>query len=80
VSKPIYSLRGGEEVKMAMSGSLGEVMGRVYELFMENRISVGSTIWFLSRLKHEDGAKVFSEKDVSILVNKLIEEKEDIGK
>jgi hypothetical protein len=60
---------------MAMSGTLEEVLEKIYELFMENRINVDNTIWFLSRLKHENGEAVFGKEDALKVVNMLIKDK-----
>ena len=48
---------------MAMSGTLEEVLAKLYDLYMENRIDDTSAKWFLMRLKHEDGTFVFAEED-----------------
>ena len=65
-----------EENKLVMTGTLDEVLEKLYELFMENRINVDNTIWFLSSLKHENGEVVFGNEDVLNLVNMLIKTKE----
>ena len=48
---------------MSMSGTLEEVLAKLYDLYMENRIDDTSAKWFLMRLKHEDGTFVFAEED-----------------
>lgn len=53
---------------MGMFGTLDDVLGKLYELFMKGRINVDNTIWFLARLKHENGEEVFGNEDVYRIV------------
>lgn len=62
---------------MVITGTLREVLECLYDLFTEGRISVNATIWFLSRLKHENGKRVFGNEDILKVVNMLIKFKEE---
>lgn len=60
---------------MSMTGTLEEVLARLFDLYMENRISDESAKWFLMRLKHEDGTFVFAEEDADKLLKTLRRDK-----
>ena len=58
---------------MKDTGTLEEVMGKVYELYMENRVSDFSLKRFLKKMG------VYSEADILKLVEMLQEAKENDG-
>lgn len=61
---------------MAMSADFETCMGKLYELYMEGRVNDESTKWYLSRLEHKTGERVFGKQDVDKLLSRLIEDKE----
>ena len=63
---------------MSMSGTLEEVLAKMYDLYMENRIDDTSAKWFLMRLKHEDGTRVFNEEDADKLLESLRRDKKEV--
>ena len=61
---------------MAMSGTLDEVLGKLYRLFIEGGINLDNAIRFLNLLKHENGDRVFGNEDVYRIVLMLKNAKE----
>ena len=59
-----------------MSGSLGECLGKLYELFMENRVSSEATTFYLTHLRNDNGELVFGATDIRKMLEKLEEDKE----
>ena len=59
-----------------MSGTLDECLGRLYELFMENRVSSQATTFYLAHLRHDNGDLVFGATDIRKMLEKLEEDKE----
>lgn len=60
-----------------MSGTLEEVLEKVFELNMENRMDEATTERFLLRLKHEDNTFVFNGDDVIKMLDLLKKAKEE---
>lgn len=64
---------------MAMSGSLGECMEKIYELYMQNRVTDRNTLWYLQRLRHENGEAVFDKEDTEKLLKTLKKDKKELS-
>lgn len=62
---------------MSMSGSFEECMEKIYELYMQNRVTYQTTLWYLERLRHENGETVFNKEDAEKLLEMLKKDKED---
>ena len=62
---------------MAMSGSLNECLEKLYELYVEDRISYESAEWYLIRMRHEDGSQVFSKTDANKMLEMLEKAKDE---
>lgn len=60
-----------------MSGTLDECLGKLYELYMEGRVSSEATTFYLARLRHDNGELVFGATDIRKMLEKLKENKED---
>ena len=60
---------------MAMQGTLDEVLGKLFDLFVEGRIDEANTEYFLSMLKHPDGELVFGVEDVVKMLDMLLKAK-----
>ena len=63
---------------MQATGTLEECMGKLYELYMENRIDQRTTEFYLLRLKHEDGTAVFGTEEITELIGILNRDKREI--
>lgn len=62
---------------MAMQGTLDEVLKRLFDLYMENRIDVLNTEYFLTMLKHPNGELVFGPEDIVQMLELLRKAKEE---
>ena len=60
-----------------MYGTFTEVIAKLWDLYMEGRMDEVSAEYFLTNLKHPDGAIVFDVEDVMDLLEKLREAKEE---
>ena len=56
---------------MAMQGTLDEVLEKLYDLYVDNRIDEANTEYFLSMLKHPNGELVFGVEDVVKMLDML---------
>ena len=61
---------------MSMSGSLEEVLKRLFDLYMQGRIDELNTEYFLSQLKHDNGELVYGAIDIIKMLDMLREAKE----
>ena len=62
---------------MAMQGTLDEVLEKLFELYMQNRIDEPNSEYFLSVLKHPNGELVFGVEDIVKMLDMLREAKEE---
>ena len=62
---------------MALSGTLEEVLGKLFELYMQDRIDEPNAEYFLSVLKHPDGELVFGAEDIVKMSDMLRKAKEE---
>jgi len=75
-STPAQSIRG-EKRKMATTGTLNEVLEKVYDLYIEGRIEDISVKNYLAFLRDVNGERVFSDKDIDYLVDILRRDKQE---
>ena len=61
---------------MAMTGTLDEVLSKLYELYIDNRMNDSSTLLYLGMLKHPNGELVFNKEDALQILEKLKSSKE----
>ena len=62
---------------MAMSGTLGEVLEKLFDLYIEGRIDEVNTEYFLSQLKHSNGELVYGAIDIVKMLDMLRKAKEE---
>ena len=60
---------------MAMTGSLEQVLGKLFDLYLENRIEADAAKRYLLLLRNPDNEQTFSEKDADRLLDMLRENK-----
>ncbi len=60
---------------MSMTGTLDEVLSKLYELYMESRIEDDVVRRYLLLLAHPDGNKVFGKIDAEKLLRRLKKDK-----
>ena len=58
-----------------MSGTLEEVLAKLFDLYIENRIDDKNSTSFLFRLHHPNGERVFSAEDIVKVLDMLQEAK-----
>ena len=63
---------------MSMSGTLEEVLGTAYDLYVEGRVDDLSITYYFLKLRHEDGSSVFGPEDVDKLLKMLQKEKQEL--
>ena len=56
---------------MGMSGTLEEVLAKLFDLYLENRIDDKNTEYFLFRLHHPNGERVFAAEDIVKMLDML---------
>ena len=62
---------------MAMTGSLGEALGKLFDLYVENRIEAVAAKRYLLLLRNPDNEQTYSEEDADRLVDMLEADKEE---
>lgn len=62
---------------MALTGTLGEVIGKLFDLYVERRIEDDAAKQYLLLLRNPDNEKTFSEEDADRLVDMLQADKEE---
>ena len=62
---------------MSMSGSLGNVLVSLYDLYMQGRIDDLNAHYFLSKLHHDNGETVFGAEDIVKMMKMLQKAKEE---
>ena len=62
---------------MAMTGSLEEVTGKLFDLYVEGRIEAVAARRYLLLLRNPDNEKTFSEEDADSLLDMLRADKEE---
>ena len=62
---------------MSMSGSLEEVLEKLFDLYLDGRIDEPNTEYFLSQLKHENGELVYGAIDIVKMLDMLQKAKEE---
>lgn len=60
-----------------MSGTLDEVLQKLFDLYMAERIDVLNTEYFLTMLKHPNGELVFGPEDIVKMLELLRVAKEE---
>ena len=63
---------------MKTKGNLDECIGKVFDLYMENRLSDKSVYWYLWHMLDNTGKPIFSVKDSEKLVKMLKEAKHEV--
>lgn len=71
----IRSKKGEKKRKMAMTGTLDKVLGKLFDLYVENRIEDDPTKRYLLLLRNPDEEKTFSEEDADRILDMLREAK-----
>lgn len=61
---------------MSMTGTLDEVLSKLYELYVDNRMNDDAVHRYLLLLTHPDGSKVFGDEDAEKLLKQLKKDKE----
>ena len=64
---------------MAKTGTLEEVMEKLYDLYLENRIGDVDAKHYLLLLRHEDAEHVYTPEDADALLELLRRDKEEVG-
>ena len=59
------------------TGTLEEVLERVYDVYMNRHVEDWTVKRFLMRLKHEDSTQVFNEEDADNLLKSLRRHKKE---
>ena len=62
---------------MAMTGTLEEVIGKLFDLYVEGRIEDDTAKRYLLLLRNPDNEKTFSEEDADALLDMLRADKEE---
>lgn len=62
---------------MAMTGTLEEILEKLFDLYMQGRIDELNTEYFLSQLKHENGELVYGAIDIVKMLDMLQRAKEE---
>ena len=60
-----------------MTGTLEEVIGKLFDLYLENRIEAVAAKRYLLLLRNPSGEQTFSEEDADRLLDMLLADKEE---